>query len=318
MKPPYGITAQILDLIASISEKIGAVNAVHLYKPSPELRKRNRIRTIQSSLEIEGNTLSEEQITALIESKKVAGPKKDILEVQNAIVVYEQLSKFKVYSIASLFEAHALLMKGLIDSAGKIRSKSVGIVKNTAVAHIAPPATMVKPLLNNLFAYLKKDKDLLLIKSCVFHYKFEFIHPFADGNGRMGRLWQTLLLKEYAPVFEYLPIESIIKQRQDEYYKALSVSDKSGNSTAFIEFMLQVIDTALAELLKTQNTTLSGKDRMQLFHEKIGNATFTRQDYLHNLKEISSATASRDIKDAVSGGILNKSGDKRTSSYKFV
>lgn len=318
MKPPYHITAVILNLIASISEKIGEINAAHLHKPAAELRKENRIKTIQSSLEIEGNTLSIDQVTALIEHKRIMGPKKDILEVQNAIRVYENLDKFNIYSVKSLYEAHAILMNGLIDSAGKRRTGSVGIIKGSNIAHIAPEASMVTSLLNDLFSYLKKDKDLLLIKSCVFHYEFEFIHPFSDGNGRMGRLWQTLLLKEYSPVFEYLPIETIIKQKQAEYYRALSLSDKSGNSTLFIEFMLRVIDIALENLLKTKRPSLKGSERIIVFKEKIGSKVFTRQEYIQYFKEISPATASRDLRDAVTNRLLNKSGDKRTSKYRFI
>src|SRR5690606_4252868 len=168
MKPPYSITKTILNLIASISEKIGAINATHLHKPPTELRKRNRIKTIQSSLEIEGNTLTEEQITALLENKRVIAPKKDILEVQNAIKVYEQLNTFNPYQLKDLEKAHSVLMNGLIDKAGKLRTTNVGIVKGSKVEHIAPSGTMVNGLMKDLFDYLKKDKDLILIKSCVF------------------------------------------------------------------------------------------------------------------------------------------------------
>jgi Fic family protein len=195
MKPTYKITGKILKLVASISEKIGEVNSVHLNKPPTELRKTNRIKTIHSSLEIEGNTLTIEQVTAIFENKRVAGPKKDILEVKNAIAVYDYLDKLNPYNFDSFCEANGILMNGLIESAGRIRSKSVGIVKGSEVAHIAPPVEMLNPLMNDLFDYLKNDDDLVLIKSCVFHYEMEFIHPFTDGNGRMGRLWQTLILK---------------------------------------------------------------------------------------------------------------------------
>jgi len=250
MKPPYEITGKILNLIASISEKIGEVNAVHLYKPPTELRKRNRIKTIQSSLEIEGNTLTIEQITDLLDNKRILAPKKDILEVKNAIKVYNQLNKFKVYELKSLCKAHKILMKDLIENPGKLRTGSVGIVKGSDIAHIAPPGEMVHSLMTDLFEYLRNDNDLILIKSCVFHYEFEFIHPFIDGNGRMGRLWQTMILKEHSPVFEFLPIESLVKLRQQEYYNVLGKSDKQGASTSFIEFMLEIIQDALEELLK--------------------------------------------------------------------
>ena len=318
MKPPYEITSNILIMTASVSEKIGAVNAAHLQKPPAELRKKARIRTIQSSLEIEGNTLSEEQITAILENKRVIAPQKDILEVKNAIAVYDQLSEFNPYSLTSFCKAHKVLMTGLVESPGQLRTKGVGIVKGSEITHVAPPGGMVKALLNDLFTYLKKDKELLLIKSCVFHYELEFIHPFMDGNGRMGRLWQTVLLISKYPVFEFLPIESIIKERQLRYYEALSKSDKVGHSTGFIEFMLEVINDALEALLKSQSTTLIGKDRIALFKEKIKNTVFTRQDYLREFKEISTATASRDLKWGVDEGMIEKNGDKRLTQYRFV
>ena len=317
MKPPYRITGKILKLVASISEKIGVINAVHLSKPATELRKKNRIKTIQSSLEIEGNTLSIEQITALIENKRIIGPKKDILEVKNAIAVYDYLEKLNPHKLDSFCEAHGILMKGLIESAGSLRNKSVGILKGSEVSHIAPPSEMLNPLLNNLFDYLKKDDDLILIKSCVFHYEIEFIHPFIDGNGRMGRLWQTLILKEAYPVFEFLPIETLIKERQEQYYESLEKSDNSGESTLFIEFMLEIILDSLEELLKIRNVSLTNIDRIALFKSLVKLDSFTRKEYLLNFREISTATASRDLKFALVNGLIEKSGDKNTARYKY-
>ncbi len=317
MKPPYEVTGKILNLISSISEKIGEVKSARLVKPPTELRKRNRIKTIQSSLEIEGNTLTIEQITDLIDNKRVLAPKKDIVEVKNAIKVYSMMDKFNAYDLDSLCNAHRILMNGLVNDAGKLRRTSVGIVKGSDISHIAPPRDRVLPLMNDLFIYLKNDDDLLLIKSCVFHYEFEFIHPFIDGNGRMGRLWQTMILKDYSQVFEYLPIETLIKERQQDYYNILGKSDSQGSSTSFIEFMLDIINLALEDLLRTQNLTITNIDRINIFKNIIGSKTFTRQDYLRHNKEISSATASRDLKEAVDKSILEKKGDKRLTKYKF-
>jgi Fic family protein len=317
MKPPYQITNRIIELIASVSEKVGEVNAAYLYKPSTELRKKNRIRTIQSSLGIEGNSLSLGQVAAILDKKRIIAPKKDIIEVKNAIKAYENLKKINPTSLTSFCNAHSILMKGLIEDAGRIRTKSVGIIKGANVTHIAPPGQIVRSLVKNLFDYLKKDKDLILIKSCVFHYEIEFIHPFMDGNGRMGRLWQTLILKKYSPVFEFLPIESLIKARQSEYYKVLGESDNNGNSTGFIEFMLQIINESLEELLTNQKVNLTSQDRIAIFKEKIRKSTFDRKDYMRQFRDISTATASRDLKLAVERGILEKSGDKRTTLYKF-
>lgn len=317
MNPPYIITSEILKLVTSISERIGEINATHLYKPTTELRKKNRIKTIQSSLEIEGNTLTEEQITALLENKRVIAPKKDILEVQNAIKVYYKLNEFNPYQLKDLEKAHLILMNGLIDNAGKLRTTNVGILKGSKVEHVAPNGTMIKGLMKDLFAYLKKNTGLILIKSCVFHYEFEFIHPFIDGNGRMGRLWQTLILMQQYPVFEFLPIESLIKQKQNEYYAKLSESDKKGSSTPFIEFMLGIILNALEELLQSQNKTLRPEDRIALFKEKIGQNKFKRKDYLQSFKNISAPTASRDLKWAVEHSILMKFGEQRLTEYQF-
>ena len=317
MKPPYTITSKILKLVALISEKIGEVNAAHLSKPPTELRKKNRIKTIHSSLEIEGNTLTIEQITAIVENRRVIGPKKDILEVKNAIVVYDYLDNLNPNSFASFCEAHGLLMNGLIESAGQLRSKSVGIIKGSEIAHIAPQSGMFKPLMNDLFDYLKNDDDLILIKSCVFHYEMEFIHPFIDGNGRMGRLWQTLILKKFHPVFEFLPIETLIMERQENYYEALRKSDNSGKSTLFIEFMLEIIHESFEELLNIQNVSLKNIDRINLFKSIIKEGYFSRKDYLKNFKEISSATASRDLKFAFENGMVEKIGDKNATRYKF-
>jgi Fic family protein len=253
MKPPYEITPKILKLITSISEKIGEVNANYLTKQSPQLRKQNRIKTIHSSLKIEGNTLTEEQITALIENKRVIGPEKDVLEVLNAIKVYEKLDSFNFSSDKSFLKAHLELMNGLIESAGKYRTQGVGIVKGTIVEHIAPPFDNVPHLMKDLFEYLKDSDELTLIKSCVFHYEMEFIHPFLDGNGRMGRLWQTLILMSEYAVFEFLPFEALISKTQDDYYKSLALSDKSGKSTFFIEYMLDVIEKSLKNLLNYNN-----------------------------------------------------------------
>jgi Fic family protein len=317
MKPPYKITGKILKLVASISEKIGEVNSVHLNKPPTELRKTNRIKTIHSSLEIEGNTLTIEQVTAIFENKRVAGPKKDILEVKNAIAVYDYLDKLNPYNFDSFCEAHGILMNGLIESAGRIRSKSVGIVKGSEVAHIAPPVEMLNPLMNDLFDYLKNDDDLVLIKSCVFHYEMEFIHPFTDGNGRMGRLWQTLILKDSYPVFEYLPIDTLIKERQEKYYESLGKSDNEGESTIFIEFMLEIIQKSLEDLLNIQNVSLTNIDRINLFKSMVKTDYFSRKEYLKNFREISSATASRDLKFAAENGLIEKIGDKNTARYRY-
>jgi Fic family protein len=315
MRPPYKLTTEILKLVSDVSIKIGEVNASFLTKQSPELRKRNRVKTIQASLSVEGNTLSIDQITAIIENKRVLGPAKDIAEVSNAIEVYERLDKLNPFLEKSFLAAHQLLMKGLIQHAGKYRKSSVGIVKGSQVAHIAPPASNVPFLMKELFDYLKKDDELMLIKSCVFHYEMEFIHPFSDGNGRMGRLWQTLLLMHAYPLFEFLPFETLISKNQKQYYKALSASDKKGESTFFIEFMLTILRESLDELLKERVGPITSSQRIRIFTE-TGINEFTRKDYMQYFKSISSATASRDLFLAVKEGLVIKFGDKNKTRYK--
>ena len=317
MKPPYEITSQILKYIASISEKIGEVNAKYLVKNNPSLRKQNQIKTIHSSLSIEGNTLSEEQITAILENKRVVGPQKDIVEVLNALEVYKNISSLKHHSEKDFLKAHKMLMKDLIENSGKYRTKGVGIVKGSKVEHVAPPFENVPFLMKDLFQYLKDKSEISLIKSCVFHYEMEFIHPFMDGNGRMGRLWQTLILMEEYPVFEFLPFETLISKNQTAYYHALSASDKEGKSTKFIEYMLSIIDQSLDELLKNTTKKLSNEDRIQIFIENHVEE-FTRKDYLNYFKDVSTATASRDLKKAVEIKLITKQGDKKTTTYKKI
>jgi len=314
MKPPYDITSKILKLISSISEKIGEINANYLSKQSPQLRKQNRIRTIYSSLQIEGNTLTEEQITALIENKRIIGPEKDVLEVLNAIKVYDKLNEYKFSSEKNFLKAHFQLMNGLIGSAGKYRKQGVGIVKGSKLEHVAPPHENVPYLMKNLFVYLKNSDELTLIKSCVFHYEMEFIHPFLDGNGRMGRLWQTLILLAEYPVFEFLPFETLISQTQSEYYKSLALSDKSGKSTIFIEYMLGVIEKSLENLLNYNNRVLKDIDRLEYFLN-LGNKDFNRKDYMNIFKDLSSATASRDLKKGIELRMFVRIGNLNKTKY---
>ncbi len=314
MKPPYDITPIILKLITLISEKIGEINANLLDKPSPKLRKKNRIKTIHNSLKIEGNSLTEEQITALLEKKRVVGPKKDITEVLNTIDVYENINEFNYKSEKDFLKAHKNLMQGLIEDNGKYRLQGVGIVKGNKVKHIAPPYGNIPFLMKDLFKYLKDKNELNLIKSCVFHYEMEFIHPFLDGNGRMGRLWQTIILKEEYPVFEFIPLETLISKSQNKYYKSLSESDKQGKSTIFIEYMLNIINESLDQALNFGSKKLTQIDRLKYF-SGLSIREFSRKDYLSTFKGISSATASRDLNKGVEMKMFIKSGEKNKTKY---
>ncbi|MFD2890860.1 Fic family protein [Flavobacterium chuncheonense] len=314
MKPPYEVSSEILKLITAISEKIGEVNAKHLVKQNPTLRKQNKIKTIHSSLSIEGNTLSEEQITAILDNKRVVGPQKDIVEVLNALEVYKGLNFLKYQSEKDFLKAHKLLMKELKEKSGAYRRSGVGIVKGSKVEHIAPPYENVPFLMKDLFEYLKDKSEITLIKSCVFHYEMEFVHPFMDGNGRMGRLWQTLILMSEYEIFEFLPFETLISKNQEEYYKVLSTCDKEGKSTKFIEYMLRIINTSLSDLLEHTTKKLNETERLELFIEKR-NEEFTRKDYMKFFPELSSATASRDLKNGVEKEMITKIGNKKTTVY---
>lgn len=311
----YEGTSKIISLSTEIGKLLGIVDSTYLRRPTTELRKNNRIKSIQSSLAIEGNSLSLDQVTTIFENKRVIGPSKDILEVKNAIQVYEHLQKFDAFDQKSYLRAHEILMKGLIENPGEYRTKGVGIFKGEQVAHMAPPAWNVHNLMTNLFDYLKEGEDNLIIKSCVFHYEMEFIHPFMDGNGRMGRLWQTVILMQENPVFEFLPIELQIKESQELYYATLSQADKEGISTKFVEYMLSIIKQSLEALVKDQRKSLSDIERIEYFVEHSRIEEFTRKDYMQMFKDISSATATRDLRKGVELNYFDKIGDNRITKY---
>ena len=316
MKPPYDITPTILKLISSISEKLGEINANFLDKPSPQLRKQNKIKTIHSTLKIEGNTLTEKQITALLENKRVIGSQKDIQEVLNAIKIYDSLENYKSTNEKSFLKAHKILMSGLINNAGEYRKQGVGIVKGSRLEHLAPPFQNVPYLMKTLFNYLKSE-EIDLIKSCVFHYEMEFIHPFLDGNGRMGRLWQTLILKDKYPVFEYLPFETLISKDPIQYYQVLSECDKAGKSTKFIEYMLEVINNSLRSVLRFNNRNFNTTQRLEYFIS-LNKIEFSRKDYMEIFKNISSSTATRDLKKGITLKLLKKEGENNKTKYIII
>lgn len=315
-KPPYEITAQILSLYGHIQERLGRCRGLMLVRPEARLRRENRIRTIHSSLAIEGNTLELDQVTAILDNKKVVAPAREIIEVQNAIAAYDRLGKVDPRSINDFLEVHGVLMRGLLEEAGGFRTGSVGIVKGSVVKHIAPGAAMVSSLMANLFDYVRESEDPTIIKSCVFHYEMEFIHPFQDGNGRMGRYWQTRILMEENPIFEYLPIESAIKSNQVEYYQSLEDSDASGKSTIFIEYALGRILESLDEIL------ISVSSRTVNYHARVEFALsnlegwFDRKRYMEVCKNVSTATASRDLKQMIDEGRLEVSGSGRMTKYR--
>lgn len=248
--PPYEITDEMLRLISDIMENLGRLSGVNELEKLPRLRRVNRIKSIHSSLAIENNTLSFEQVTAVINGKPVLAPQKDVLEVQNAFRAYEKLGEINPYSVDDLLKIHGVMTDGLVKEAGQLRSGQVGVYNQDGkVVHLAPPAEFVPGQIAQLFGWVQTSKTNMLIKSSMFHYEFEFIHPFNDGNGRTGRFWQTALLASWKPIFAWIPIESIIKNNQEAYYNAIALSTSQGKSNIFVEFMLDVINNAIKELV---------------------------------------------------------------------
>jgi Fic family protein len=266
-KPPFSITDHILDLLSKISEQIGVLNtSIGDDAPSPLLRKKNRIKTIHSSLAIENNTLSLKQVTDIIDGKHVLGAPDEIQEVKNAVAAYRLMSQLDAFKEKDLLKAHGLMMKDLVRHAGHYRQDGVGVFDgNGNCIHMAPPAARVPELMGDLFQWVKTTNVHPLIHSCVFHYEFEFIHPFIDGNGRMGRYWQTMLLARWKGIFSWLPVETIVKEHQQDYYNAIAKSDAAGESTAFIEFILQCLLATMENYEDEENTIVQDivQDKVQ-------------------------------------------------------
>ena len=259
------------------------------------------------------------QVTDVLEGHRVMGPPMEIQEVKNAILVYDKIGSFNPKNEKHFLKAHAELMQGLIVDNGDYRGKNVGVVSEKGVAHVAPPYRQIPRLMRALFLFLKDKEIHPLIISSVFHYEVEFIHPFSDGNGRMGRLWQHVILAKYHPLFEYVPMESVIREKQKRYYDVLGECDHEGDSTVFIEFALQAILESLELFLcELKPAPLSAADRIERARVHFGKESFSRKDYLGILKTISAATASRDLRKGVDGGVLKKKGDRSLTEYEFV
>ncbi|MCB1197684.1 MAG: Fic family protein [Deltaproteobacteria bacterium] len=302
--------------------KIGEFKGQKIVDVDPHLRKINQVRTIYSTCAIEGNMLSENEVTALIENKRVVAPKRQIKEIRNALTMYAEKSHLKYDQEKDLLFAHKILMQGLLDKPGEYRNAKVAVVKDNEIVHLAPPPARVGRLMQDLFLWVQGDQDThLLIKSAVFHFEYELIHPFEDGNGRIGRFWQHLMLVALHPIFRSVPVENIVHQNQQEYYAALKAGQKEGEATPFLEFSLFTILKALElvddEMGKGSRVTV--EQRLQSFVE--ANPTrgmFSRKDYIQFFGSISPVVASRDLAEGVKKGIFQKSGDKNTTKYKIA
>ncbi len=318
-KPPINITPDILSICSKIEKLLGKYEGLGCPQPKPQLRRSHKIKTIWSTVSIEGNNLYEHQVETVLDGKKVVGPDKDILEVKNAFACYEESKSMSPTLEKDFLKAHRIMMKNLINDAGKYRNKNVGILGKGGVRHIAPKPTLVPKLMSDLFNFTQENKNLSpLVLSSVMHYEIEFIHPFQDGNGRMGRFWQHLHLIKYHAAFDFVPVESLIYESQKQYYEALAKSDKAGEATVFVLYILEKIhhglDLFIANANRIKHTTES---RLEEASQKLGTEWFSRGAYNKLHSQVSSATATRDLKVGVESELLESKGSLRLAKYRF-
>lgn len=321
-RPPFTISAKAINLIAKISSQLERYAIRMEQEDTLRLRRANRIKTIHSSLAIEGNTLSEGEVQAVLEGKKVVAPLKEIQEVKNAIKTYELYPKLNPFCIQDLLLAHGTMMSGLVDEAGMFRKGGVGVFDGDKPIHIAPPADRVRDLMSDLFGWLENADDHLLIRSCVFHYEFEFIHPFADGNGRIGRLWQSLILGRLNPIFEHLPVENMVYSNQQAYYHAINRSSDLGDSGPFIDFMLEEILNALVDHQGKSNADIADEKGLNYQQQRV--LGYLRADRHTTAAKIaadldmSARQIERMLADMKAKGIIQRIGANRNGYWEIV
>ena len=321
-KPPFTVSAKAINLIAKISSQLERYAIRMEQEDTLWLRRANRIKTIHSSLAIEGNTLSEGEVQAVLEGKKVVAPLKEIQEVKNAIKTYERYPKLNPFSIQDLLWAHGTMMSGLVDEAGMFRKGGVGVFDGDKPIHIAPPADRVRDLMSDLFGWLENADDHLLIRSCVFHYEFEFIHPFADGNGRIGRLWQSLILGRLNPIFEHLPVENMVYSNQQAYYHAINRSSGLGDSGPFIDFMLEEILNALVGHQGKSNADIADEKGLNYQQQRVlgyirADRHITAAKIAADL-DMSARQIERMLADMKAKGIIRRIGANRNGYWEIV
>ena len=323
--PPFTLSNKTLSLVAQISESIGRLTVQQEQEKLLRLRKVNRMRTVQGSLAIEGSTLTQQQITAILDGKRVIAPPKEVQEAHNAISTYESLPRWQPENGTHLLAAHLLMMKGLVKDAGMYRQEGVGVMSGEQVVHMAPQATRVPKLMTDLLEWLESSDVHPLVASCVFHYEFEFIHPFSDGNGRMGRLWQTLILSKWHEVFINIPVESMVYQHQDNYYLAIRQSTQQTDSAPFIEFMLQMIYDAISEANNiTSDDGLNDGLNEGLKLSKLDKdiLIFIQQDRYKTNAQLaekcgkSQSTIERRVKFLKEAGLITRIGAKKTGYWQ--
>ena len=323
LSPPFKITNEILNFIYEIGELVGKISAEKEFEKNLTLRRENRIKTIYSSLAIEQNSLTLEQVTDVINGKRVLAPPKDIKEVQNAYEIYERLDELNENSVKDLLLAHKIMTSELIKESGRFRSKNAGVYQGDKLIHMGTLPEYIPELINNLFLWLKNSKEHPLIKAAVFHYEFEFIHPFQDGNGRIGRLWHSLILSKWKKLFAWLPVESLVQKYQKEYYISINNSNRDGESTEFILFMLRIINETLIELVENKKTTDKTTDKMtdknseriKLVIKYLSQNNSINNKETQNLLNISEATAKRFLNKLVKENILEAVGEYKARKY---
>jgi len=315
-KPPYEITSKIVNLIAKITEEITKLEYSKEKFITPKLRKVSRIKTLSGTLEIEGNYLGEEKITAILEGKRVLGAYQEVQEAQGAIEAYKNFDKYDPYSLNDLLKAHKLMMQDILKTAGSFRSINVGVGSKDEVSHIAPPFNVVPRLMEQLFDWLKNSDEHPLIKSSVFHYEFEFIHPFSDGNGRVGRLWQSLLLYKWKEAFIAIPTESLIRDYQKEYYEALEASTTLSQSTPFIEFILEITYKAIKSSVNSSvNSSVKTEDKILNYFKENPDATIKEIAHYLNL---STRAIEKQVAKLKNAGKLKRAGSARAGHWEVL
>lgn len=317
MAPPFQITPRVFAAISRIDQSLGRLQGLSVTQPQPLLRKRNHVRSVQASAAIEGNALSVEQVTALLEGKRVLGRERDLREILNVNEAYEQLGRWTPTKRKSLLEAHAALMKGVIPDAGRFRTSGVGVFGDERLTHLAPPAHLVSDQVDELFRWLRRAEVPVLIAGCVVHYELLFIHPFTDGNGRIARLWQQVIHRKHSPLLQFVPVESVIRDRQRRYHETLRQADRDGHCTRFLEFSLLALAdalTAFGEDVRPERETAEARLERARLHFK--RRWFSRRDYLHLHVKLSTATASRDLAAGLATGKLAARGAMRLTEYR--
>jgi len=319
-RPPFTISTRAGGRLGKIERLLGTWSgALGEPAPAPKLRRSNRVRTVLDTVAIEGNRLSLELATAVLEGKRVLGPAREVLEIENTNRAYERVVSWNPSKKADLLAAHRVLMHGLISDAGRFRTRQVGVLQGQRVAHLAPPPHRVSDLMQSLLAFVRSEREApAIVVAIVFHYELELIHPFSDGNGRIGRLWQHALLRRASPVFEHVPAESLIREHQRDYYAALAAADRLGSCDPFLEHMLHVLLLALERLAgQLRGHADTADDRLVKARSALGQRWFSRKEYLALCPRLSTASASRDLARGLTARLLTSRGARALTQYRF-